>query len=635
MRKLFPVLCLVVTLLVSCQTDGRHDKLFSTADSLMDTQPDSALHILEGMGDSASFSKRDRMRWMLLLAKAQNKAYATMPDDSIFEEVVEYYDRNGTPNDQVLAHYLYGCISRDLNDAPKALERYMEAAAHADTTASDCDYTTLYRLYGQMADIFSSQDLPREEMQALRKAGEYSQKAGNTRNYIKCIELLMRPYYELDDTAAIIKTTFQARDLYLEKGYPQEASSVYPSAIFIRLKQGRYEEARQMMEDFERNSGLFSNGEIEPRRRQYEYSRGMYFEGVNQLDSAEYHYRKALAYGFHFEGCKGLLSLYCTRGNLDSVKKYAPLYVRSVDEAAAQRQTEAVLKMKSLYDYTQSRKEAENQKRRAERWRLSLFVIILSGFIVAIVIMTAYRSYKRKKEVEIERLADRYAHSNEMLEGQKQQLAEMGKSIEAIRRVREWTDALRNKFEQNKDKGGGEHEQGGDDMADDIYSMLKLMDEMIKARDEQLMEKQDEIDRMIDKNRDIEKQFVLLSGHDGLQKMESGQIVQVFKGMTKENTRKPNERDWNALEKYFHINAPQFYIDIKERHGLSELELRTALLVSLGFSNQELKTILGKSDQRISNIKANINRKLFGREGTANLLFNMTSQYGRALPPSK
>ena len=84
MRPTLTVLFLVIILLGSCMRTSNYDKLFSTADSLMDTRPDSALNILEGMGDSDSFNKRDRMRWMLLLAKAQNKAYVTMPDDSIF-----------------------------------------------------------------------------------------------------------------------------------------------------------------------------------------------------------------------------------------------------------------------------------------------------------------------------------------------------------------------------------------------------------------------------------------------------------------------------------------------------------------------------------------------------------------------
>ena len=402
------VSCLSILLLLSfasCTKNQECDELLVRADSLMDTRPDSAIIILENIrSGNFPLNKSDKMRSLLLLAKAQNLAYATMPDDSLFEEVVEYYDRNGSSNDQVLAHYLHGCISRDLNDAPKALERYMEAVAHADTTDTDCDYSTLHRVYGQMANIYSLQNLPKEEILSLEKAGYYSLKAGEIRNYIRYIELHVRPYYELDDTAAIFETTFRARDLYLKNGFPQDAASVYPSAIFIRLKQGRYEEAHTMMVDFECHSGLFTNGEIEPRRRQYEYFRGMYFEGVNQLDSAEYHYRKALAYGFQFEGCKGLLSLYSTKGNLDSVKKYAPLYVQSVDEANAKLQTEAVLKMKALYDYSQSKKEAENQKRKAGIWKMSLFMCLLLALCVYFILRSRKSKAINRKIQEIELL---------------------------------------------------------------------------------------------------------------------------------------------------------------------------------------------------------------------------------------
>ena len=630
------ILCFIILLAItSCTKYRNYDELLATADSLMETCPDSALTLLDSMySGTAPLKKADRMRCLLLLAKAQNKVYATMPADSIFEEVVDYYDRHGSHNDQVLAHYLHGCISRDLNDAPKALERYMEAVAHADTTAKDCDYATLYGIYGQMASLFFRQKLPREEIQALKKAQEYSLKAGNIRNYIKNLELQVRPYYALDDTAAIIETTNRARDLYLKNGYAQEAASVYPVAIFILLKQGRYEEAHAMMEDFEQHSGLFTNGEIEPKRRQYEYSRGMYYEGIHQLDSAEHYYRKALAYGFQFEGCKGLLSLYCTKGELDSVRKYAQLYLLSVDEKDARQQTEAVLEMKALYDYTQSRKEADGQRRNAEKLKATLFILLLIGVVTTLVAILAYQSYKKRKEKEIERLTANYKLSMERLEELRWQTSEMVKDIHVLKRAREWASTLYDRLVKNRDDGDSKREskqnQESEDMADDICCLLGQIDEIIQERDGQLTKKQGEIDRLIQENKEVKKELVLLKGYDGLLKLEEGQIVSVFKMMASgsKNVRKPNERDWQALKKYYQIQDPEFFIDIKERYGLSELELRSTLLVCLGFSNQELKTILEKSSQRVSNIKADINRKLFGQEGAARLLYNITRKYG-------
>lgn len=103
------ILCLIILLLAitSCTKYRNCDELLATADSLMETRPDSALTLLDSMYiGTVPLKKPDRMRCLLLLAKAQNKVYATMPTDSIFEEVVAYYDRHGSSNDQVLAHFL-------------------------------------------------------------------------------------------------------------------------------------------------------------------------------------------------------------------------------------------------------------------------------------------------------------------------------------------------------------------------------------------------------------------------------------------------------------------------------------------------------------------------------------------------
>jgi len=62
-----------------------------------------------------------------LHAKAQNKAYVPFTSDTMMNATVDYYDRNGTANEQMETHYLLGCVYRDLSDAPKALSAYHDA----------------------------------------------------------------------------------------------------------------------------------------------------------------------------------------------------------------------------------------------------------------------------------------------------------------------------------------------------------------------------------------------------------------------------------------------------------------------------------------------------------------------------
>ncbi|MBQ4393544.1 MAG: hypothetical protein II826_10620, partial [Prevotella sp.] len=116
-RLILPLLLL--PLLLACQRgDPVVDALHRTADSLMQSRPDSALLLLQAC-DSVGVSpvsapvdawpRRQRMRHELLRAKAMNKAYVNFTTDSVMKEVADYYDSHGTPNERMEAHYLLGC----------------------------------------------------------------------------------------------------------------------------------------------------------------------------------------------------------------------------------------------------------------------------------------------------------------------------------------------------------------------------------------------------------------------------------------------------------------------------------------------------------------------------------------------
>ena len=95
-------------------------------------------------------------------------------------EVADYYDRHGTPNERMEAHYLLGCVYCDMGEAPRAIDCYLDAAACADTAAADCDFYTMSSIYGQMATLYQQQLLLSYEVGARRKACRYNYLAGDT-----------------------------------------------------------------------------------------------------------------------------------------------------------------------------------------------------------------------------------------------------------------------------------------------------------------------------------------------------------------------------------------------------------------------------------------------------------------------
>ena len=94
-----------VALMMGC-TDGRYDAVLSQIDTLMEAHPDSALLRLDSIRSlKESWPKRLRMRYDLLEAKAQNKAFVDFTSDSIAKEFTRYYDSHGTANERMTAHY--------------------------------------------------------------------------------------------------------------------------------------------------------------------------------------------------------------------------------------------------------------------------------------------------------------------------------------------------------------------------------------------------------------------------------------------------------------------------------------------------------------------------------------------------
>ena len=123
------------------------------------------------LADCTGGPSADAMRQQLLRAREMNKNYVPFTaggdmqsvggdmqsPDSVMKEVADWYDRHGTPNERMEAHYLLGCVYRDMGEAPRAVDCYLDAAACADTTAIDCDYYKLASIYGQMATLYHQQ----------------------------------------------------------------------------------------------------------------------------------------------------------------------------------------------------------------------------------------------------------------------------------------------------------------------------------------------------------------------------------------------------------------------------------------------------------------------------------------------
>ncbi len=561
MRRL-PYIVFLICTIAACTGNRVTETLLQKADSLMDIAPDSVYRLLDSLCDrSEGYSRSLRMRCELLKAKAQNKAYVDFTTDSVMLQVADYYDSHGTPNERMLAHYLLGCAYRDLKEAPMSLQCYYDAVESADTTSTDCDYATMMRIYGQIADLLDKQYLPMEELEAWDKYQKYALLSGDTLNYILGLDLKVRTYNVLGDTANILKTTSDAVRLFKKYGYIQHAAMVLPSAIYVWLDKHNYSKAHQLQQIYETQSGLFDEeGNIAKGKEHYYCGKGLYYEGIGKLDSAEYFYRKLFNNGYKFEAEKGLVRIYQIKDDVDTVKYYLDLLCRSFDEDQSDLHAQAMHQVVGMYNYTRNQKIVIQKEKEVQRNRTILYTFVGVIIIGSLLTFSKYRKYKNRKFKELREIHSKYLQ---------------------IKR---------------------EYDKANEELHLIETDRAKLQEK-----------KQAEIDCLKDKLHIYETQIAGLTHNNQKEAFMNSEIVLSLK----DNNRMVNikyevtKAEWEKLYYVLKQSMPALYSIFTQEKVLSHQEFQICILTLMNVSTKEISYMLHSTPSRVSNAKASINQKLF------------------------
>ena len=348
-----------------------------------------------------------QMRQALSDLQARNQADSLLTDDSLALALTQYFDRHGTPNERMEAHYLLGRTYADRGEAPQAIAAYQTAAEQADTTATDCDYRLLCRVYSQMGYLFYKQNLMQENLRSLNLSAYYAYIARDSLAALNLLAQQINTFDRLNLPDSVIAVYTKAHKGLCDLGYEQTAATFSAVTIKSFLALAQFEQARECINEYETKTGFFSNGEIEHGREFFYYLKGLYYLSTHQYDSAEYYFRKELFLGNSFNdqnaASKGLANLYKQTNHPDSSAKYALYSYAMNDSMHAQMATNEVIKVQALYNYTRFQKQvleermhANEEKHRAD-FVLTLFVV----FIFIVISVTYIKQTRRKAEREM------------------------------------------------------------------------------------------------------------------------------------------------------------------------------------------------------------------------------------------
>ena len=563
---------LIFMSLSSC-SNRKYEQTITRADNLMELSQDSArsaLAILDSIRpDLSKMGKSTQMRYQLVYAKGMNKGYVDFTTDSLMKEIVDYYDNHGTCQQQMLAHYLLGCVYRDLGDSPASLSCYNDAVEKVDTTSSDCDYKLLTRVYEQQGALFLSQSMPQNALSAYQKAEKYAWIAKDTLSAVLSYEHLGNIYEYMDNMDKVIEVYENVSRRYRQYGYPVQAARALGGAIQALILTKQYAKAKKYMDVFEAESGYFQKDSC---YSYINYSHYYYLKGLYCLeshsDSAKYWFTKCQEFAKtnnnkSFSAYAWYL-YYIKHQQMDSVAKYSEQAFAYNDSANLDMERDLMQKMQAIYDYDRWKNVAHNEEIKATRANLTLLVSILISVSVIIIGILTFLVYQKKRKLELQ---EKEEQENLI----RQQIYDTKQELELLRTVndRKIADVIKEKEQ----------------------TINKLEDDLKDIRDKYSNSSLSDVDILL-KESSIYKRIKYLELHP------------------KEIMR---ENDWIELEETIEQLIPSFIPLLKNR--LNVIAYRICLLVKLEISTSSIAILLGLSSSAISKYRKVMLEKLCGRSG--------------------
>ena len=378
----FPFILLLIVLLAAAGCE-RHDAALEArvheAYLLADVSPDSAIAILDSLAPRALTAPRaSRARHALATVKARDKAFITHSSDTTILPLIDYYSRRPASDTlRPVALYYAGRVYADMGDAPRALD-FLQQALDALPTNKNPRLQSC--IHAQRGEIYYLAGFLKEALRENKKA--------------------------LDTSILLNDSLFIIEDL-ITLGYGYQANDMYDSALIYYRK--AYDMTVLMNIDYKKSIilgdmalayhqlGVSSLADsiihealrypVPPRSKSPLYS--IASEIINDYNSPYYYHLAKwrcdsgsvyAKYGANID--MALLDI--SKNSLDSARYHIITAQILYDSIRNIGSTEAIARMKAVYDY--SIHERESSLLKAEKstlkWQLAFIAILLISIII-------------------------------------------------------------------------------------------------------------------------------------------------------------------------------------------------------------------------------------------------------------
>ena len=361
-----------------CRGGRSYDSRLVAADSLVASQPDSALRLLSGVGFDSMGSDADRAYFALLLTQAKYKCDEIITSTDTIDIAVDYFSGGGDADKRLRSLIYRGAALADMGEITAAMEAYKQAEA----AASPDDYENLGYINLRMASLYQKvYSDGREYIDKYRKALHYYELCGNKHYQIVCtsrlgavyrLDKMDSAYYFINKSIELAKSEKDSAWIFCN--YELLARAYWADSLYQKQK--------------DISLYIFRNGrKFVTRHCLYDLS--IAYSELNMPDSAEYYLN------FLPKNCEdkadsvmrlmALTKIAVSKSNYKDAFTYKSIYSAISDSITKSQLGARIAKVESSFELEKSHLEKEINKRNT----IIYVIISLFFFIVLIIIIIA------------------------------------------------------------------------------------------------------------------------------------------------------------------------------------------------------------------------------------------------------
>ncbi|MDE5882859.1 MAG: hypothetical protein K2H60_14150 [Muribaculaceae bacterium] len=597
------ILLLVACGIASC-SNHKQQEVLNRAESLIESHPDSALTILEGIEKSELDSKEEQAQYALLMSMALDKNYIDTTAFDVLQPAIDYYLKNGNANDKLRTYYYQGRIFQNQGDRDNALNSFIKGIdVSTESNDSLCiartlvaqgglydgfyDFDSYTKCHLKAAKIYKNLSLSWNEFDCLLNALNGAIASGN-KIQGDSILYLCNEFKDLDTTHKLTLTRYK---------------------LLHALKFGDIQKLRILIERLEDNSNLDTNILL---------NLALAYNKVGNAVKAKY-LLDSITNGYTYDTLKYLAISVPILENMGNYKDALAVYREFSHTMDSINTLRFDQKVQTVEDKHKLELQAQQDARENAKIIWGCIVGIVFLILLVLILFLLFRSNKSQKDLAIERaktseLENKQLKSDNEMTLQKAKITEFeneklksekDKAIQQTKITKLENESLKSEREKlilenknlqlERDKKALESENLAH-RVEILENESMSLKELIDSQEELPLEVQQAI-----KVR-IEMLNALMAGYI----TDNEKYEKPYESWIKELTDN-TEEFMNSNRLAFQASHPRF-IHYFEEHNLTVSEINYVCLYAIGLRGKEVGNYMKKRSH--VNISSGIRKKL-------------------------